>query len=127
MTKYVHTLVFYLLLVRDIASRSYYKFLLLLCKVNFRNGTYLLYKKINGKLLHEHTFSNHLPQIMKQVLFFISERLCNSSNEAVFEYIKLEHREIFRKSGYQFTLKFESKYTPGKVSPFTNAVLWELY
>ena len=67
---------------------------------NLLDGTYKPYKKPNGQLLYVNTSSNHPPQIIKQLLTSISNRLSNnSSNKQVFDMSKSEYEKALRESG----------------------------
>ena len=67
---------------------------------NLLDGTYKPYKKPNGQLLYVNTSSNHPPQIIKQLLTSISNRLSNnSSNKQVFDMSKSEYEKALRDSG----------------------------
>ena len=63
---------------------------------------YKPYKWPNDQLLYVNTFSNHLPQIIKQLPVSISNRLSNnSSNKQVFDMSKNEYEKALRGSGYK--------------------------
>ena len=67
---------------------------------NLLDGTYKPYKKPNGQLLYVKTSSNHPPQIIKQLLTSISNRLSNnSSNKQVFDMSKSEYEKALRERG----------------------------
>ena len=56
---------------------------------NLLDGTYKPYKKSNEQLLYVNISSNHPPQIIKQLLISITNRLLNNSlNKQVFGYVK---------------------------------------
>ena len=75
--------------------------------LNLQNGTYRPYKKPNDKLFYIHSSSNHLPQIIKQLLNYISERpLKNSSNQEIFNTVKVEYEDALKKSGCKVYLKY---------------------
>lgn len=74
------------------------------------NETYHFYNKHNDKILYVHTLLNHLPQIIKQLPFSITEGLRNnSSDETIFESTKLQNQEIIIKSDHKSTLKKKLK------------------
>ena len=78
-----------------------------------RSGTYCPCKKPNDKLYYVHTLSNHPPQIIRQLSFSISERLCNSSSNEIDE-VKI----------YKSTLKYKLKNTPGKNKNRRSNIIW---
>ena len=56
---------------------------------NLLDGTYKSYKKPNEQVLYVNISSNHPPQIIKQLLISITNRLSNNSlNKQVFGYVK---------------------------------------
>ena len=60
------------------------------------------YKKPNDQLLYVYTSSNHPPQIIKQLLTSIINRLWNnSSNKQVFGMSKGEYEKALRESSYK--------------------------
>ena len=75
--------------------------------LNLRNGTYRPYKKPNNSLLYIHSLSNHPPNIIKQILNCIQERLSkNSSNEEIFNTEKCEYEDALKKSGFKVDFKY---------------------
>ena len=79
---------------------------------NLTNGTFRHYKKPNDKLLYIHISSNNPPQIFKQLPWVMNERLShNSSNEAVFNSIKVEYEDALKKSCYKVNQKYTAKTT----------------
>ena len=74
--------------------------------LNLRNGTYRPHKKPNDKLLYIHSSSNNPPQIIKQLLNSISERLSkNSSNQEIFNTAKVKYEDALKKSVNNVDLK----------------------
>ena len=66
---------------------------------NLLDGTYKPYKEPNDLLFYVNTSSNHPPQIIKQLLISINNRLSNnSSNKQVFDMSKGEYEKALRES-----------------------------
>ena len=66
---------------------------------NLLDGTYKPYKEPNDLLFYVNTSSNHPPQIIKQLLMSINNRLSNnSSNKQVFDMSKGEYEKALRES-----------------------------
>ena len=66
---------------------------------NLLDGTYKPYKEPNDLLFYVNTSSNHSPQIIKQLLISINNRLSNnSSNKQVFDMSKGEYEKALRES-----------------------------
>ena len=77
---------------------------------NQQNGTYRPYKKPNNKLLYIHSSSNHPLQIIKQLPNSISERLSkNSSNQEIFNTVKVEYEDAVKNLSYNVNLKYTNK------------------
>ena len=70
--------------------------------LNLAYGTYRPYKKTNESLLYINAFSNHSPQVIKQLPTSINERLSNnSSSEEIFNASKYEYETALKNSSYQ--------------------------
>ena len=68
---------------------------------NLSNGTHKPYWKPNNNLLHVNTFSNHPPQIIKQIPTSTAERLSkNPSSVEIFNSAKVEYENALENSGY---------------------------
>ena len=64
---------------------------------NLTNDTYRPYKKPNDSLLHINTFSNHPPQVIKQLPTSINERLSkNKSSKKIFNAAKYEYETALK-------------------------------
>ena len=81
--------------------------------LNLAYGTYRPYKKTIESLSYINTFSNHSPQVIKQLPTSINERLSNnSSSEEIFNASKYEYERALKTSGYKLTeLIFNKKGT----------------
>ena len=76
-------------------------------RLDLKNGTYCPYKKPNDKLFYIHSLQNPPPQIIKQLPNSISERTSkNSSNQEIFNTVKVEYEDALKKSGYNVDLKY---------------------
>ena len=92
---------------------------------NLTNGTFRHYKKPNDKLLYIHTSSNNPPQIFKQLPKVMNERLShNSSNEAVFNSIKVEYEDALKKSCYKVNQKYTAKTTTKPKKIRQRNIIW---
>ena len=70
--------------------------------LNLRNKTYQPYKKANNGLLYIHSLSNHPPNVVKQILNSIQERLSkNVSNEETFNTAKWEYEDALKKKWFE--------------------------
>ena len=88
--------------------------------LNLAHGTYRPSKKTNESLLYINTFSNHPPQVIKQLPRSINERLSNnSSSEEMFNTSKYEYERALKTSGYKLMeLIFNKKGTQGAETKF---------
>ena len=58
-------------------------------------------------MLYIHSSWNHPPQIIDQLPNTISERLSkNFSNQEIFNTVKVEYKDVLKKSGYSVDLKY---------------------
>ena len=74
---------------------------------NLQNGTYHTCKKPNNKLLYILSSSNYPLQIITQLPNSIFDRLSkNSSNQEIFNTLKVEYEDALKKSGYNVGLKY---------------------
>ena len=79
----------------------------------------------NDKLLYIHTSSKHPPQIIKQVSNPINEYLNhNSSDEAIFNYTKVEYENALNKSGYKVNPKYTAKTTDKPKKNRQRNIIW---
>ena len=70
--------------------------------LNLRNKTYQPYKKTNNGLLYIHSLSNHPPNVLKQILNSIQERLTkNVSNEETFNTAKWEYEDALKRKWFE--------------------------
>ena len=77
---------------------------------NLNSGLYKPYKKPNDQLLYVTTLSDHPPQVIKQLLNSINQKLIkNSSNKAVFYASKNDTRRPFTKVAIKVTLNSQKK------------------
>ena len=82
---------------------------------NLLNETYRPYRKPNDELKYINVSSNHPPQIIKQLLNTINDRLStNSSSEKVFNESKSYYEDALNKSGYKTKLEYKAPPTPIK-------------
>ena len=69
--------------------------------LNLTNGSYRPYEKPNKELKYINVFSIHPPQILKQLITTISDRLSrNSSSELIFNESKHHYEDALGKSGF---------------------------
>ena len=70
--------------------------------LNLCNKTYQPYKNANDRLLYIHSLSNHPPNVVKQILNSIQERLAkNVSNEETFNTAKWEYEDALKKKWFE--------------------------
>ena len=70
--------------------------------LNLCNKTYQPHKKANDRLLYIHSLSNHPPNVLKQILNSIQERLAkNVSNEETFNTAKWEYEDALKKKWFE--------------------------
>ena len=76
---------------------------------NLLNETYRPYRKPNDELKYINVSSNHPPQIIKQLVNTINDRLStNSSSEKVFNEPKSYYENALNKSGYKTQLEYKA-------------------
>ena len=76
--------------------------------LNLLNNTYKPFSKPNNKIIYIHKESNHLPSIIKQILFSTESRLSSlSSNKKIFNESTPIYQEGLNKSGYDYKLKYK--------------------
>ena len=72
--------------------------------------TYRPYNKPNNTPQYIHRLSNHPPSIIKSIPEGVNKRLSSrSSNEEMFNSAAPMFQEALKKSGYEYTLKFNPK------------------
>ena len=82
---------------------------------NLNSGLCKPFKKPTDQLLYVTTWSNHPPQVIKQLPNSINRKLIeNSSNKAVFDASKNEYEEALLKSGYKSNLEFQKEISSEK-------------
>ena len=80
---------------------------------NLRNGSCRPYKKPNDELKYINVFSNHPPQILKQLTTTISDRLSkNSSSELILNEPKDKYKDALSKSGSKTKLTHKESSAP---------------
>ena len=74
---------------------------------NLRNGNCHPYKKPSDSLLYIHNVWNHQPNVIKQMMNSIQERLSkNSSNEEICNTAKCEYEGAMEKSGFKVDFEY---------------------
>ena len=74
---------------------------------NLQNRTYRPYKKPNDRPLYIHSLSNHLPNVIKQILNSIQKRLSKiSSIEEIFNTAKCEYEDALKKTGFKVDFEY---------------------
>ena len=82
---------------------------------NLNSGLCKPFKKPTDQLLYVATWSNHPPQVIKQLPNSINRKLIeNSSNKAIFDASKNENEEVLLKSGYESNLEFQKEISSEK-------------
>ena len=72
-----------------------------------RTNTYRPYRKPNNTPRYIHMSPNHPPEILKRLPTSVSKLLSrNSSNKQIFDSVKPEYEEAWKKSGYQGSLGY---------------------
>ena len=76
---------------------------------NLKDGTYKPYQKLDNKISYINVQSNHPPNIIKQLLKAIEQRLSNnSSNETIFNEAAPWYEKVLSEAGYDVQLKYNT-------------------
>ena len=87
-------------------------------------GTYRPYKKPNDSLLYINSLSNQPPNVIKQILNSIQDRLLkNMSNEEIFNTSKFEYKNALKKSGFKIDFEY-TKNQQQKPKNRTRNIIW---
>ena len=93
--------------------------------LNLETGIYRPYMKPNETPSYVHKDSNHPNSILKNIPLSVNKRLSLiSSNQAVFDWASPPYQEALKKSGHDFTLKFDPPTPYEKTTNRQRKITW---
>ena len=91
---------------------------------DLRTGTYRPFNKPDNTPQYVHAASNHPPSILRRIPETINNRLSKiSSDKEVFDASTRTYQEALRKSGYNYTLRYEQQ-QPQERRNRTRKIIW---